>query len=679
MTTNVPGVAITRAQQLRDDINEHNYRYYILDEPSIPDAEYDRLMRELSALETQYPQLVLADSPTQRVGAKPSQQFAEIQHRVAMLSLDNAFAEKEVLAFDKRIREKLDITEDIHYCCEPKLDGLAINLTYENGLLVCAATRGDGTTGEDITNNIRTIKTVPLKLRGKHWPRIVEIRGEVYLPKAGFYLINQQATQRGEKIFANPRNAAAGSLRQLDPKITASRPLAMFCYGIGYHGEEQVADRHSAILQQLAVWGCRICPETIVVPNIKGCLDFYNTIGKKRLALPYEIDGVVYKVDMIAQQKSLGFVARAPRWAIAHKFPAQEELTEVLAIEFQVGRTGVLTPVARLKPVNVAGVMVSNATLHNMDEVYRKDVRIGDTVTIRRAGDVIPEIVNVILDKRPETTFTVTLPKYCPVCHSLVEKIDDQAAARCTGNLICKAQIQEGIKHFASRRAMDINGLGDKIIEQLVQQELVKSVADLYQLSISTLSQLERLADKSATKLHEALIKSKQTTFPRFIFALGIRDVGETTAANLSKYFTDLTELMSASEELLQTIPDIGPVVAKHIVEFFQLTAHQQLIQRLLAAGIHWPEVTKKYNQPLAGKTFVLTGSLTNMTREQASEALASLGAKVANSVSKATNYVVAGEAAGSKFVKAQQLDIPILDEAALVKLLAENGKTNQK
>lgn len=654
----------TRIFELRDSINEHNYRYHVLDDPTIPDAEYDRLVRELQSLEQLYPELITPDSPTQRVGATPLTTFPEVNHKVPMLSLDNAFSEEEAFAFDKRIKDRLDFDEEIIYCCEPKLDGLAISLLYENGKLIQGATRGDGTTGENITQNVRTIKSIPLTLRGNHFPRLIEIRGEVYMPKLGFAELNEQAKKQGEKIFANPRNAAAGSLRQLDPRITASRPLAMFCYGVGYVEGGKMPLTHSLVIKQLAEWGCRISPETKVVKGIKQCLAFHESIAKKRNQLPYEIDGVVYKVDDFSLQAKLGFVSRAPRWALAHKFPAHEEITEIIDVEFQVGRTGILTPVARLKPVSVSGVTVSNATLHNMDEIARKDIHIGDYVIVRRAGDVIPEVAQVILGKRSHHVKKIILPKHCPVCGSLVEREEGEAAARCSGPLICRAQIEEGIKHFASRRAMDINGLGDKIVEQLVAVGLIKSVADLYDLTPQQLIDLERMAEKSATKLCEAIEKSKFTTLPRFIFALGIRDVGETTARVLAQHFADLNKIQSATEEELQFVTDIGPIVSKHIVEFFMQPQHKKLIQRLLAAGIYWPKIeTDIHKKPLMGKTFVLTGTLTTLTREEASEKLIQLGAKVTNSVTKATSYVIVGESPGSKYEKAKELNIVIFTE----------------
>lgn len=667
MTTNIK----SEINKLREQINEHNYKYYILDQPSIPDVEYDRLLRELKSLEEKHPEYIIPDSPTQRVGAKPAAYFAPVEHRLPMLSLENAFSDEEAIAFDKRIRERLKIIDDIIYVCEPKLDGLAINLTYKNGVLIQAATRGDGSTGEDITHNVRTIKSIALKLRGNNWPKLIEIRGEVYMPKASFMALNQEAHEKGEKIFANPRNAAAGSLRQLDPQITASRNLSIFCYGIGFYSDDaNIPDKHHLMINQLAQWGCRVCPDSQVVHHITACLKYHQTILKKRSGFLYEIDGVVYKVDDLKLQEKLGFVSRAPRWALAHKFPAQEEISQILEVEFQVGRTGVLTPVARLKPVFVGGATVSNATLHNMDEIHRKDIRIKDYVVVRRAGDVIPEVVSVILERRSSETKKISLPQHCPVCHSPVEKIEGEAAARCTGNLICRAQIEEGIKHFASRKAMNIDGLGDKLVEHLLRENLIHSVADLYDLIPSQLSELDRMGEKSAQKLVDAIQKSKSTTFSRFIFALGIRDIGETTANILAKSFGSLEKIAHLTEDELQTVRDIGPVAAKHIVEFFSQPKHKILIQKLLASGIHWPAIENISHQPLTGKTFVLTGTLESISRETATEQLQKLGAKVTGSVSKATSYVIAGSSPGSKYEKAKALGVEILDEAEFKKLL---------
>jgi DNA ligase (NAD+) len=661
-------------QSLRDKLNEHNYRYYVLDEPSISDAEYDHLFKQLQELEKAHPELVTADSPTQRVGAKPLKEFDEIRHSVPMLSLENAFAEEDVLAFDNRIHDRLGISNVIEYLCEPKYDGLAVSIRYENGVLVNAATRGDGEVGEDITQNIRTIKMVPLILRGENIPQVLEVRGEVYMPKVGFEKLNARALEKGEKVFVNPRNAAAGSLRQLDPKITALRPLAMYCYGVGSVEGASMPDEYNEMLARLKSWGLRVNKEVQLVKGIEGCLEYYNRMAEMRSRLPYEIDGIVYKVNSISLQQELGFVSRAPRWAIAHKFPAEEVMTVVEAVEFQVGRTGALTPVARLKPVFVGGVTISNATLHNMDEVVRKDVHIGDTVIVRRAGDVIPEVVTAVKAHRPEHAKMIVLPTHCPVCHSSIEQIEGESVARCSGGLFCPAQRKEAIKHFASRRAINVEGLGDKLVEQLVDKGLIHSPADLYSLSLDQLSGLERMAEKSAQNLLDELEKSKKTTFARFLYSLGIREVGEATAKSLGKHFSDLPELFTANEEILQTIQDIGPVVAKHIGAFFAEKHNHDVIDKLLAAGVHWDKTAKKAeNLPFAGKTFVLTGTLETMGRDEAKEKLEQLGAKVAGSVSSKTSYVVAGSDAGSKLIKAKDLGVEILDEKNFIHLLSQS------
>src|SRR6202046_2847155 len=532
-----PKKAAARAVQLRELLERYNYRYHALDDPEVPDAEYDKLMLELRALETEFPQLLIPDSPTQRVGAAPLSAFGAVKHRVAMLSLDNAFSDDEVRDFDRRIQERLATRAPIRYSAEPKLDGLAVSARYENGSFVQGATRGDGETGEDITQNLRTIKALPLKLRGANFPKVLEVRGEVFMPFAGFRRFNEEAAARGEKTFINPRNAAAGSLRQLDPRMTAARPLDLFIYGIGVIEGGELPEFHSETLRQLRALGFKICPQSTVVESIEGCLTYYRDMGAARSSLPYQIDGVVYKVDDVNLQRKLGFISRAPRWAIAHKFPAEEALSVIRGIEFQVGRTGALTPVARLEPTFVGGVTVSNATLHNMDELRRKDVRVGDTVVIRRAGDVIPEVVRVVLDDAHEGRKEVKLPKTCPICGSVVEKAEGEAIARCTGGFSCRAQRQEGIRHFASRRAMDIEGLGDKLVEQLVENELVRSPADIFALSVEQLAGLERMGEKSAANLHAAIAKSRDTTLPRFLFALGIRDVGEATALALAQHF----------------------------------------------------------------------------------------------------------------------------------------------
>ena len=658
-------------EKLREQIRWHNYRYYVLDDPQIPDIEYDRLMQALQALERAHPEWVTPDSPTQRVGAAPISAFAQVQHVLPMLSLDNAFADTDVEDFDRRVRERLEL-DSIVYAAEPKLDGLAVSLRYEQGQLVRAATRGDGLTGEDITHNIRTIGSVPLRLRGGDYPQVLEVRGEVFMDKQGFESLNQRARARGEKTFANPRNAAAGSLRQLDPRITAARPLDMFCYGVGAVEDGEILGRHSEILEQFREWGLRVCPERAVLKGSRACVDYYRRILARRDQLPYEIDGVVYKVDQLSQQRELGFVSRAPRWAIAHKFPAQEELTTVQDIQIQVGRTGALTPVARLAPVSVAGVTVTNATLHNLDEVRRKDVRVGDTVIVRRAGDVIPEVVSVLLERRPSVTEAFQMPEHCPECGSDVLRPEGEAVFRCVGGLFCPAQRREAIRHFASRRALDIEGLGDKLVEQLVEQGLVHSPADLYALTANTVAGLERMGEKSAANLIEALQRSKSTTLERFLYALGIREVGESTARQLAQSFGDLVPLMTASEESLQQVPDVGPVVAAHIYAFFQEPHNRQVIEDLQKAGVQWPAlaVVETGERSLAGQTFVLTGALVSMSRDQAKARLQALGAKVSGSVSKKTSYVVTGADPGSKLTKAQEFGVEVLDEDGLLALL---------
>lgn len=671
MTTQIKEVK-DQIQKLRQKINEHNYRYYVLDDPTISDAEYDQFFLQLKKLESQHPDLITSDSPTQRVGEKPLKEFAEVTHKIPMLSLENAFTDEDVMAFDKRVHERLNSTEVIEYTCEPKFDGLAVSLLYENGLLVKAATRGDGSTGEDITENIRTIKMIPLHLRGDDFPKHLEVRGEVFMSKAGFLALNEQAQKKGEKIFVNPRNAAAGSLRQLDPRITASRPLEFSSYGVGIFEGKSLPATLAEILHELNKWGIRTSPEMKVVTGVEACLQYQEKLLKKRENLPYEIDGVVYKVNELELQKKLGFVSRAPRWAIAHKFPAQEVNTLLEDVEFQVGRTGALTPVARLKPVFVSGVTISNATLHNMDEVHRKDIQIGDTVIVRRAGDVIPEVVGIIKSARPAHAKKIHLPKHCPVCHSLVEQIEGEAIARCTGGLFCPAQRKEAIRHYAHRRAMDIEGLGDKLVEQLVDLGKVKNLADIYSLSLDELANLERMGEKSAQNILDALDKSKKTTFARFLYALGIREVGEATAKQLAMHFGDLISLMNAGEEELQTIQDIGPVVAKHIVNFFAEKHNRDVIDKLLQAGIHWEKIQKTgKNLPLLGKTFVLTGTLSGMSRDEAKEKLENLGAKVAGSVSSKTHYVVAGEEAGSKLTKAKELGVSVLNEQQFLKMIS--------
>jgi DNA ligase (NAD+) len=660
-----------RLRTLRKEIERHNYRYYVLDDPEVSDSEYDRLMRELSALEVEHPELITRDSPSQRVGAEPAAEFGEVRHAVPMLSLDNAFSDQDVLEFDRRVREKLEI-ESVEYMAEPKLDGLAISLVYEQGMFVRGATRGDGSTGEDVTLNLRTLRSIPLRLQGGDWPKLLDVRGEIYMPKKGFEEFNRRAAQRGEKTFVNPRNAAAGSLRQLDPRMTAERPLEFFAYALGQAQPRIHVHRHSELLERLRSWGLRVNRESKLVQDVAGCLKFYTRIGTRRTTLPYDIDGVVYKVDRLDYQQELGFVARAPRWAVAHKFPAQEEMTVLRAVEFQVGRTGALTPVARLEPVFVGGVTVSNATLHNMDEVERKDVRVGDTVIVRRAGDVIPEVVSVVLARRPKTTRRVKLPKKCPVCGSEVIRPEGAAAALCTGGLYCLAQRKELIRHFASRRALDIEGLGDKLVDQLVEAGLVHTPADVFGLTLAQLTGLERMGEKSAQNLVEAVARARHTTLPRFLYSLGIPQVGETTAQTLAQHFGGLDALMQADEAALQAAPDVGPAVAAEIAAFFRQSNNRKVIAALRKAGITWPAMATRaaLEQTLAGKTIVLTGSLSSLTRDAAKERIQALGGKVTGSVSAKTSYVVVGMEPGSKLQEAERLGVPLLDEDAFLKLL---------
>ena len=661
-------------ENLRKQLRYHNHRYYVLDDPEIPDAEYDRLFRELQALEAAHPEWVTPDSPTQRVGAMPLSEFGEIKHAIPMLSLGNVFSDEELLAFDKRIHDRRKSETEIEYVAEPKLDGLAISLMYENGVFTRAATRGDGETGEDVTQNVRTIEAVPLRLLGEGWPQVLEVRGEIYMPKGGFNTLNDRLRNEGAKTFVNPRNAAAGSLRQLDSRITAQRPLTIFCYAVGLVDGGEMPLTHYTILQQLAKWGFRVCPEIRLAKGAQGCLEFYNKIGAQRENLPYDIDGVVYKVNSISLQQELGFVSRAPRWATAHKFPAQEEITVLEDVEFQVGRTGALTPVARLKPVFVGGVTVSNATLHNMDEIERKDVRIGDSVIVRRAGDVIPEVARVILERRPADARQIEIPAHCPVCSSDVQRPEGEAVFRCTGGLYCPAQVKEAIKHFASRKAMNIDGLGDKLVEQFFEQGLIRHVDDLYRLQAEQVAVLERMGDKSADNLIKALEKSKSTTLERFIFALGIREVGEATAKALARHFGSLEALQEASEETFKLVPDVGPVVAANLAQFFRELHNRDTILHLRELGVHWQNYAAKPPEalPLAGKTYVITGTLSR-SRDDIKVDLEALGAKVAGSVSKKTSALIAGENAGSKLDKAQALGVEILDEAGLSALLGHS------
>ncbi|MBS4096572.1 MAG: NAD-dependent DNA ligase LigA [Sulfuricella sp.] len=667
---------VERAAWLRAEIERHNHLYYGLDAPEISDAEFDHLFRELQALEAQYPELSSPDSPTQRVGGAPLKNFSQITHRVPMLSLNNAFEEGEVAAFDKRVREGLE-TEAVDYAVEPKFDGLAITLSYEQGVLTQAATRGDGFTGEDVTANIRTIKAIPLRLAEA--PPLLEVRGEVLMLKADFAELNRQQRERGEKEFANPRNAAAGSLRQLDSRITATRRLTFFAYGIGASEGVALPASHAGLMDLLAALHLPVCRERAVVRGAEGLLDYYRRIGEQRPMLPYDIDGVVYKVNDLRAQMELGFVSRAPRFAVAHKFPAEEALTVVEAIDVQVGRTGALTPVARLQPVFVGGVTVTNATLHNEDEVHRKDVRIGDTVVVRRAGDVIPEVARVVAERRPMRDLLTplhepfALPTTCPVCGSHVARGEDEAVARCSGGLYCPAQRKQALLHFAGRRAMDIEGLGDKLVEQLVDLGLVGNPADLYGLGMDILVNLERMAEKSAINLLEALDKSKHTTLARFIFALGIRNVGEATAKDLARHFGALDRLLVADTTALLEVPDVGPVVAQCIVEFCGEAHNREVIQQLRERGVNWAEgegAAPAGSGAASGKTFVLTGTLPTLAREDAKAMIEAAGGKVSGSVSKKTGYVVVGAEPGSKYEKAVELGLPILDEAGLRELL---------
>ncbi|WP_435684040.1 NAD-dependent DNA ligase LigA [Sedimenticola selenatireducens] len=668
-----PLAILQRAAELREQLNLHNYRYYVLDDPQVPDSEYDRLMRELQSLEQQFPDLIVPDSPTQRVGAQPLDGFGEVLHRMPMLSLENAFSDTEMVDFDRRVRERLGEVGEVIYTAEPKLDGLAISLRYESGLLVQAATRGDGSRGEDVTHNARTIPSVPLRLLGEDWPQVLEVRGEIYMPLAGFERLNQRARVNGEKGFANPRNAAAGSLRQLDPKITAQRPLAMYCYGFGEISGGPLAATQSESIRRLADWGLRISPEMRTVEGAAGCLDYYREIGERRAALDYEIDGVVFKVDSLEQQQRLGFVSRAPRWAIAQKFPAQEEMTRLLAIDIQVGRTGALTPVARLEPVTVAGVTVTNATLHNEEEIRRKDIRVGDSVIIRRAGDVIPQVVRSIPEQRSADARPFEMPQQCPVCGADVIRDADEAVVRCSGGLFCPAQRRQAIKHFAARRAMDIEGLGDKLVDQLVTLGMVETPADLFHLQLTALEGMERMGRKSAENLLAALEKSKRTSLGRFLFALGIREVGEATAQSLANHFGDLEPIMQADIDALLQVPDVGPVVAEHVFTFFRQAHNQEVIEALIRAGVRWEAIAVPdlASQRLAGKVFVITGTL-SQPRDEIKQRLIALGAKVTGSVSKKTDYLIAGADAGSKLTKAETLGIAILDESGLNELLEE-------
>lgn len=666
--------AADRYHDLQRELARLEHAYYVLDQPLVPDAEYDRLYRELLDLEAQHPDWVTPDSLSQRVGGAPLKEFMEVRHSVPMLSLNNAFEESELIGFDRRCREGLGL-DHVEYACELKFDGLAISLRYENGVLVQAATRGDGASGEDVTSNIRTIRAIPLRLQGPNLPNVIEVRGEVFMHRADFEAMNKTAAKSGEKEFANPRNAAAGSLRQLDSKITAKRPLSFFAYGLGALEPSQwLPSTHSELLNLYEVLGLPVCRERTVVSSLDGLMKFYAGIAAKREQLPYEIDGVVYKVNSFTEQQQLGYVSRAPRFAIAHKYPAQEEITTVLGIDVQVGRTGAITPVARLAPVLVGGVTVTNATLHNEDEVRRKDVRIGDTVVVRRAGDVIPEIVSVVLDRRPSNTQVFVMPTRCPVCESHIERLSDEAVARCSGGLFCAAQRKQALLHFAQRRAMDIEGLGDKIVDQMVDLNLVRTPADLYRLGFAALVNMERMGEKSADNLLQSIAQSKKTTLARFIFGLGIRHVGESTAKDLAKHFGDVHALMDAPMDELLMVNDVGPVVADSIVSFMSEPHNREVIEQLLVSGIEFQNEERITTVDLSGKTFVLTGTLPTLSRDQAKELLEAAGAKVAGSVSQKTSFVVAGSEAGSKLDKATELGIPILDEATLL-LMLDVGK----
>ena len=674
-----PGEVAARIAALREAIRGHDRRYYVLDDPEIPDHEYDGLMRELERLEAEHPGLVTPDSPTQRVGAAPSESFGEAIHHVAMLSLANAFDEDEVRAFDRRIRERLDAEEagafTFDYTGEAKIDGVAISLVYENGELVRGATRGDGVRGEDVTANVRTIRTIPLRLLGPAPPALIEVRGEIFMTRSGFERMNDEQRERGERTYANPRNAASGALRQLDPGITASRPLSMYCYGTGLVSEDAVPPRrHSDLLEVLAERGLPVSPHTRVLADVDACLAYHADIGRRRDEIGHDIDGVVFKLNDMRARDVVGQVSRAPRWAVAYKFPAQEALTRVAGIDVQVGRTGTLTPVARLAPVEVGGVTVTNATLHNQDEIDRKDVRVGDTVWVRRAGDVIPEVIRVVPEHRPEGTERFRLPDQCPVCESEAVRAAGEVAVRCTGGLVCPAQRKQAIRHFASRRALDIEGLGEKLVDQLVEREMVSTIADVFRLGVDELAGLDRMAEKSAQNLKDGIDRARGTTLDRFLYALGIRDVGEATAAALASHFGSLQALRDADEETLVQVPDVGPVVAASIRRFFDESRNTEVID-VLVGELSWEEKApvppdEQAASPLAGKTFVLTGTLDTMSRDDAKRALQALGAKVAGSVSKRTDFVVAGDNAGSKLDKAHALGIHVMDEDGLAALL---------
>jgi len=663
-------------EQLRSEIDRHNYLYHSLNNPEIPDSDFDRLMQRLKKIEADYPDLITTESPTQRVGSTPLRAFVTVVHEMPMLSLDNAFSDEDLIAFNKRVQDRLKSKDDIEFACELKLDGIAVSLMYRDGILVRGATRGDGTNGEDITQNVRTIFSIPLRLLGKGFPQVLEVRGEIYMPKVGFEKFNEKALAAGEKLFINPRNAAAGSLRQLDSRLTAARPLEMCAYSVGLVEGGELPSLHTDALKALQSWGFLINREMDVAKNIDECIAYYRRIQEKRSALAYDIDGIVFKVNSRELQETLGFISRAPRWAIAYKFPAQEETTLLQDVEFQVGRTGAVTPVARLQPVFVGGVTVSNATLHNRDEINRLGIKIGDTVVVRRAGDVIPQIVAVIESKRPADARDIIFPTHCPVCGSPVETVPGEAVARCDGGLICAAQRKEAIKHYVSRKAMNVEGLGDKLVEQLVDLNMINTIADIYSLSREQLTNLERMGEKSADNILAALEASKKTTLAKFIYALGIREVGESTARNLAKHFGTFEAFAAADELNLQQVTDVGPVVAHFAFEFFQQENNRHAIEQLKAAGIQWPdEVATATDAPLLGLTYVLTGSLEVFSRDDAKAHLLALGAKVSGSVSAKTDYVVAGPGAGSKLLKAEELGIKVLTEEDLLALLKQHGQ----
>ena len=670
---NIPEVVHQRYQRLKSELNQYNHAYYVLDDPSVPDSEYDRLMRELQDIELQYAELQTPDSPSQRVGGTALDSFSQVKHEVPMLSLDNAFSDTEMVDFERRIKDRINLAQDqnLTYACEPKLDGVAVSLIYQKGLLIRGATRGDGSVGEDITANVRTIKSIPLRLQGDDYPELLEVRGEIYMPRDGFNEFNTKAREAGDKPFVNPRNAAAGSLRQLDSKITATRPLEMCAYSVGQYQGDQKPDSHFAMLKLLGTLGFKINQHIKQVEGVDACEDYYQYLNGLRDQLDYDIDGIVYKVNDFKLQQRLGFVAKAPRWAIARKFPAQEEMTRLLDVEFQVGRTGAVTPVARLEPVFVGGVTVGNATLHNADEINRLGVCVGDTVIVRRAGDVIPQIAKVVLEKRPQDAQPIVFPDRCPVCQSSVKRIEGEAVARCTGGLFCGAQTKEAIKHYASRKAMDIDGLGDKLVDALVDHELIYSVADLYELKLEKLINLERMAKKSAENLLNSIEASKQTTLAKFLYSLGIREVGEATAQTLANNFGTLDAVIAATVEQLLDVEDVGPVVARHIVDFFRNPDNLSIVEAIRNFGVQWKDIDQTAQAlPLKGQTWVLTGTLETMSRAEAKDRLQQFGAKVAGSVSAKTHAVVAGPGAGSKLNKAQALDIQVLTEQSLIEFL---------